>query len=132
MELHAVLPREHLQGPQSSGHAELQALARNPNSFAILGVFIAVLKPVRNRQLSNLFQQRAGQTQGPCKPYGNRHTCNHLVCTSSNSHSTCSTGITRAQIQKQCLCRAFLWRKQRSMISTASVPCTCIHRARGR
>ena len=69
------------------------------------------IKLIRNRQLSNLFQQRAGQTQGPCKPYGNRHTCNHLVCTSSNSHSTCSTGITRAYIQKQCLCRAFLLEK---------------------
>ena len=90
------------------------------------------IKPVRNRQLSNLFQQRAGQTQGPCKPYGNRHTCNHLVCTSSNSHSTCSTGITRAYIQKQCLCRASLLEKLTQYDSTASVLCTCIHRARGR
>ena len=36
--------------------------------------------------LSNLFPTTSRSAQGPCKPYGNRHTCNHLVYTSTNSH----------------------------------------------
>ena len=38
---------------QSSGHAELQALARNLNSFAILGVFIAVFLWENHSQCKN-------------------------------------------------------------------------------
>ena len=92
-------------------HKSNQNMSASPTFKFLTGKINKCIKLIRNRQLSNLFQQRAGQTQGPCKPYGNRHTCNHLVCTSSNSHSTCSTGITRAYIQKQCLCRAFLLEK---------------------
>ena len=59
------------------------------------GFIFNTSEPVRNRQLSNLFQHEPVRLKG------------HLVYTNTNSYSTCSTGITR-HIYQNNVCTGFL------------------------